>query len=381
MTISPLDLIVLFGALQGFILSTLLWTTPKGSRLSNRLLATVIGLLALMSLAIAIPIYNRWVSYALDFLPLINAMPLGPLLYFYTKSLLDPGFRLGRSERVQLYPVILDWGSKFIGWIFLGGLFLGLVPQADGPAWGHVMNEYDTYADIPRWLSMTIYLGLTSQLVRQPQPTETTLSAPGKLPNLRWFRQFIRVILIFQVIWLIHLVPYIIPDTRSAWLDQFGWYPIYIPIAIMIYWLGLQGYLHARNSPAEGLSGKATTTFIPAETVDKAIQSLTAAMQTDKLYLDPELTVEKVGRHVQLPPKTVSFVLNQHVKKSFNAFVNDYRIEAVKQQLTNPANEHLTLTGIALECGFNSQATFQRAFKQATGQSPKQYIEQQTAES
>lgn len=377
MTISPFDLILLLGSAQGFILATLLWINQKGNRLSNRLLATLIGLLALMSLAVGIPVANRWVSFALDLLPLIMAMPLGPLIYFYTKSMLDPTFRLGRPERLHFYPVVLDWGSKLIGWVFVSGWLLGFFRPEQKPVWNHIMNEYDTYADIPRWLSVTTYLLITRHLLNQNQPTDNS----GQQQNLRWLRQYVTVFLVFQTIWLIHLVPYIIPASRGPLLDRFGWYPIYIPITVMIYWLGLKGYLHARNNPIDGTAPKIGATFIPAETVERAIHSLTTAMQTDKLYLDPELTVEKVGRHVQLPPKTVSFVLNQHLQKSFNAFVNDYRIEAVKQQLTNPANEHLTLTGIAFECGFNSQATFQRAFRQATGKSPKQYIEQQATES
>ncbi len=381
MTISPFDLILLLGSGQGFILATLLWISRKGNRVSNRLLSTLLGLLALMSLAVAIPIYNRWVSFALDLLPLIMAMPLGPLIYFYTKSILDPAFQLGRTERRHFYPVVLDLGAKLIGWIFVGGVFFGLWAESAGPAWGHIMDEYNTYVDVPRWFSMTTYLILTRRWLNQYEQTER----PGKLDNqdqtMRWLWQFVNVFLFFQVIWFVHLVPYIIPDTRSALLDKFGWYPIYIPIAILIYWLGLKGYLHTRYSLVETGSPRANTTFISAETVEKVIGLLTNAMQTDKLYLDPELTVEKVGRHVQLPPKTVSFVINQHRQKSFNAFVNEYRIDAVKQQLANSANNHLTLTGIAFECGFNSQATFQRVFRQATGKSPKQYLVQPTAES
>lgn len=374
MTIAPLDLILLLGSGQGFILATLLWVNRKGNRLSNRLLATLIGLLALMSLAVGIPVANRWVSFALDLLPLIMVMPLGPLIYFYAKSVLDPAFQLGKSERRQFYPVVLDWGSKLIGWVFVLGALLGIFNQADGPSWGRVMNEYDTYADIPRWLSATIYLMLTRQFLNQHQRTDTVRNAASQQPNLQWLRQFVNVFLVFQAIWLVHLVPYIIPALRGPLLDKFGWYPIYIPIAILIYWLGLKGYLHARNSPVDAVARKANATSMPAETVEKAIGLLTSAMQTDKLYLDPELTVEKVGRHLQLPPKTVSFVLNQHRQKSFNTFVNEYRIDAVKQRLIDPASEHLTLTGIAFECGFNSQATFQRTFKQMTGVSPKEYV-------
>ena len=39
----------------------------------------------------------------------------------------------------------------------------------------------------------------------------------------------------------------------------------------------------------------------------------------------------------------------------------------------DPRFNHLTITGIAFESGFNSQATFQRTFRQMTGQSPREY--------
>jgi AraC-like DNA-binding protein len=42
-----------------------------------------------------------------------------------------------------------------------------------------------------------------------------------------------------------------------------------------------------------------------------------------------------------------------------------------------PAQPPLTLVGLAFECGFNSQATFQRAFRAATGQSPGDYLASQ----
>lgn len=387
MTIAPLDIILLFGSLQGIILGTLLWTSRKGNRLSNRLLAWLIGLLALASLAVSIPVVNKWESLALDLIPLINAMPFGPLIYFYTKSVLDPTFRLGKFERVQFYPVILDWVPKLIAWAYVVGLLVGIVSSQDRPAWAHVIDEYNVYSDIPRWLSLSLYLLLARRWVDQHAPPGKEHKAGRQQQNVRWLRQFLTIMLVFQAIWLVHLVPYIIPAWRGPLLDKVGWYPIYIPIAGLIYWLGLKGYLHARTDPAGGASAsdstadsadprirKVSTLNVPEPTVDKAIAALRVAMQDDALYLDPELTVEKVARHVQLPPKTVSFVLNQHLQKSFNTFVNEYRIEAVKSQLTNPANEHLTLMGIAFECGFNSQATFQRTFRQLVGASPTEYM-------
>jgi AraC-like DNA-binding protein len=374
MTISPFDLLLLLGCLQGFILASLLWFNRKGNRLSNRLLGALIGLLALMSLAVVIPATNHWVSLALELLPLIMVMPLGPLIFFYTKSVLDPAFQLGKIQRRHFYPVVLDWGAKLMGWIFFTGAILGYFREAQGPAWGDVMDQYNTYVDIPRWLSLTVYLLLTRKLLYENRPTDKAGTKPQNLP---WLRQLVRVFLVFQGLWLLFLIPYSIPSLRGPLLDTFGWYPIYLPVAILIYWLGLKGYLHSwTGSPAEAIR-KASTMAYPIETVEKTVEALIHAMQTDNLYLDPELTVEKLGRHVQLPQKTVSFVINQHLQKSFNTFVNEYRVEAVKQRLTDPGFAHLTLTGIAFESGFNSQATFQRTFKQLTGLSPKEYAGQQ----
>ncbi|MEZ0487234.1 helix-turn-helix transcriptional regulator [Fibrella aquatica] len=372
MTIAPLDLILLLGSLQGLILGTLLWISRRGNRLSNRLLGVLIGLLALMSLAMGIPVTNRWVSLATDLLPLFMVMPLGPLIYFYTRSVLDPAFQLGPAERRHFYPVVLDWVAPLIGWTFLIGQLLGFFEQKDGPVWGHSMQAYNTYVDIPRWLAITVYLILTKRLLtRQPAPAQGSTTAQ----NLRWLRQFVSAMLVFQVLWLLFMVPYLIPGWRGPLLERLGWYPVYIPIAILIYWLGLRGYLRNRLE-YESIPARPTNADMPPELVAEVVVALTKAMETDQLFLNPELTVDKLSKHLQLSPKLISAVLNQQLQTNFNSFINRYRVEAVKRQLATPGSEHLTITGIAFNCGFNSQATFQRVFKQMTSLSPKEYLSQ-----
>ena len=60
---------------------------------------------------------------------------------------------------------------------------------------------------------------------------------------------------------------------------------------------------------------------------------------------------------------------------NFNDFVNKYRVEEVKKAFDNGDHKKSTLLGIAFDCGFNSKATFNRAFKKNTGLSPKDYLE------
>ena len=59
---------------------------------------------------------------------------------------------------------------------------------------------------------------------------------------------------------------------------------------------------------------------------------------------------------------------------NFNDFVNEKRAEAVIEKLKNGEHISNTLLSIALDCGFNSKTTFNRAFKKHTGITPKQFI-------
>jgi AraC-like DNA-binding protein len=158
-----------------------------------------------------------------------------------------------------------------------------------------------------------------------------------------------------------------------------SYFPVIIPLAILIYWLGLKGYLHTKSSGQNPATAKTKTNkvAVPAVTVENTIVALRKAMEEDQLYLDPELNLDKIVAYSGIDQKTISYVLNQHLLQSFNTFVNSYRIKAVKQRLRENPSSHLTLTGIAFECGFNSQATFQRTFKQFTQLTPSAYISAQ----
>jgi len=66
-------------------------------------------------------------------------------------------------------------------------------------------------------------------------------------------------------------------------------------------------------------------------------------------------------------------VINTMEQRNFFDFINYFRIEAVKQKITSKRYEHFTLPGIAFECGFNSKAAFNRAFKKITGVTPTEF--------
>lgn len=95
-----------------------------------------------------------------------------------------------------------------------------------------------------------------------------------------------------------------------------------------------------------------------------------AAMQKDKLYLDPGLSLQKLSQHVGALPNQVSQTLNQEIGASLFDYVARWRIEASKPLIM--AGQESVLA-VALDVGFNSRSTFYKAFNRETGMTPKSY--------
>ena len=95
----------------------------------------------------------------------------------------------------------------------------------------------------------------------------------------------------------------------------------------------------------------------------------------DKIYEDPELSLTHMAKLLKTNPSIISKVVNQGFKMNFNDLINFYRVEAVKEKLIAGDQKLQTLLGIAFDCGFNSKATFNRAFKKFAKVTPKEWID------
>jgi len=91
------------------------------------------------------------------------------------------------------------------------------------------------------------------------------------------------------------------------------------------------------------------------------------------------LSIGELAEAIDFPTYQLSQLINDQLGKSFFEFVNSYRVEEVKERFFDPQFSNLTLLGIAMECGFNSKASFNRIFKQLTNQTPTEYIKEKKA--
>ena len=98
-------------------------------------------------------------------------------------------------------------------------------------------------------------------------------------------------------------------------------------------------------------------------------------MEEHKPYLDPELNIEKLGELTHIKKLLLSQTLNKAFNKNFFTFIKEYRIRHVETELKNKSNEERTIMDIAYMSGFNSKTGFNRAFKEVTGKTPTEYLE------
>lgn len=93
-------------------------------------------------------------------------------------------------------------------------------------------------------------------------------------------------------------------------------------------------------------------------------------MDKDALYLDPNLSLQKLSRHVGALPNQVSQTLNEQIGASFFDYIAQHRIEAAKPMILDAKASSLA---VSLDVGFNSRSTFYKAFKRETGMTPKAF--------
>ncbi|WP_432708594.1 helix-turn-helix domain-containing protein [Pedobacter sp.] len=107
--------------------------------------------------------------------------------------------------------------------------------------------------------------------------------------------------------------------------------------------------------------------------VGQLYQLLLDHMEQHKPFLNDDLSLSMLASQISLNPNQLSQVINQKSGNNFFVFVNTYRVEEVKKRLLDSAFSHLSILGIAYDCGFRSKSAFNRIFKAQVGLSPLEY--------
>jgi AraC-like DNA-binding protein len=356
-----LVILLAIGAIQGFVFGFALWKSTTIHKLANRFLAAI---LFFFSYRLTVEIfhffglgrYDTWYYIFLEF----NWI-YGALIYFFVRSYTNPNFRWKPQYWFHFLPVIIEiiwsffiktqnlyWDGTRESLSWLG--YYGYI------AWMHYPIMYV--------LSGALILGYSYtslKILRTPTSLEGYQSIPGKL---KWIKRVVFVLAIFSLIFtLTTLVDFLFFDYA---FNFFG-YPIFASMAIITYWLGIEGFSLRKEEAFKEITKISAEERLQLERIAGDLQRL---MQSDALYKNPELTLTTLSRKLDTKPYLLTKSHNIILKKKFTDYVNELRIEEVKRLLENPKNEQYTLLALAYDAGFNSKASFNRAVKKSTGKSP-----------
>ncbi|WDI30420.1 AraC family transcriptional regulator [Hyphococcus flavus] len=135
--------------------------------------------------------------------------------------------------------------------------------------------------------------------------------------------------------------------------------------------------LAARNEVLDGLQrGEAeaanTRSFVPAAD-QTAYEKLTALMR-EEIWRQEGLSVSLLAEKVEVPEHQLRKLINGVLGfRNFSAYLNEYRIDAAKTALADPAQARRQILQLAHELGYASITPFNRAFKEATGLTPSEF--------
>ncbi|WP_224490948.1 helix-turn-helix domain-containing protein [Robertkochia flava] len=295
----------------------------------------------------------------------------GPLFWLYTRSLVDPkGFK--RTDWLHFVPFLL---------LFVYSTYLLMyAPNA-------IMAEYQSavrnmldgkaMADIYDSVYILIVLGISLVYIYKA-------ARIARLYNQRLFDHYSSIdnrtatwIITFHRLWvglffipvLIYFILYIYPFFPS----------FYIAGAVLIALVGFSVFfsfklLNQTYVPTKSLGRKSKSAnpqkTHPDESQVDLLKKLKEGLQKEKYYLDEELTLKKLARHMDIKSAQLTDLIKWSEFDNFYDLVNHYRIEGVKKELIETEEQIIVL---AYQNGFKSKSTFNKIFKEKTGLTPKQY--------
>ncbi|HOV08151.1 MAG TPA: helix-turn-helix domain-containing protein [Spirochaetota bacterium] len=104
---------------------------------------------------------------------------------------------------------------------------------------------------------------------------------------------------------------------------------------------------------------------------DRVIANLYSLMREEKAFADEDISLKKLADELDITTHQLSQILNEKIKKNFNTFINEFRVEEAKTLLIEEPDR--SILSISLAVGFNSYTTFCTTFSKYTGESPSNY--------
>jgi AraC-like DNA-binding protein len=355
--------LTLLGVVQALLLAMAVAGMRRGSRPANRLLT---ALLCVVSIVIAgnILTHTKYILMVPHFAQVHTPFGflVGPLFFLYIRTLISRRFSFNLGSAFHFAPAVLSVA-------YLSPFYL----QGGEYKVSYMIQALQNYPADWRFrtgiglLQELVYFCLAASLVWKQRHNPKNQSSFSHAVNLFWLTTLLAG---FALVWLVGVTRYAFAHRLQTNLFALAVASVFIYVMVFISLRRPDVLGEIEGRPSHRKYEKSTLKPSEADEILKRLMNLVA---TEKLYLDGNLTLEKLAHKLSILTPHLSQIVNERLSQSFPDFINSYRVEEFKRRLSDPQNQHYTIVAIAEASGFNSKSAFNSAFKRHSKMTPTQY--------
>ena len=367
------EIVLLLTIVETLFLCAALLLLPR-SRAQPRKLLALFFMLVVGTLATTLMIWNSYLQTLAPahwvMLPLILSVCLllqGPVLYLYLRSLSMELRLLHWRNLIHLLPSMLVAGL-IVGFgidvtVWLPWNWASLPPaQLLALQWVWALVKC-----LPLVYVLACFYA-EFRLRQQLKQHYATLSTR----ELLWAEIILGG---FFVHWIWSFVGYVLGDYLSPTMnDLMGILNNYFTV-VLVNGLFLFALYNTRELFEGAMGAPDTEDAKKPEQPDQQVKLklIERGITEQRLHLESQVNLERFAEQINLKPRDLSALLNNHYKQNFFEFINGHRVNEAKRLLASPECAQDTILDIIYRSGFNSQSAFHRFFKRLEGVTPTEY--------
>lgn len=297
---------------------------------------------------------------------------LGPLIFFYFKSITDHEWNFSRKDFFHFSPFLI---FVVIGPLFFDGIIntrqvhYGMISVFDyrEKEISIIQYVYSTVF-ILQFLHLGYYLFRNLSMVRSYSKELTSEYASLEV-NVKWLKILniaLLAILLFSATFLYILL---VTDVYRRHLD----YIYVLPVGILFYIIGY----HLMNVDWKQIDKRVTkyaNSSLSIGNIPEYVDQIEKLINDDKIYLDCQIRLNDLALKINIKSHHLSQIINQHYQQSFFDFINQHRIAEAKSIITKNLDQ--PLIQVAFDAGFNNKTSFVNAFKKFEKKTPSKFKEE-----
>ncbi|WP_378179229.1 helix-turn-helix domain-containing protein [Aquimarina sp. SS2-1] len=298
---------------------------------------------------------------------------LAPSIYFFVYTLLTRKPLLLKKHWIHLVPSVIYSITQIQYYLqpisikinaYLGAYYddIEKVNVPDDTDYGYLWIK-----DEFRWLvlaSFVLYSILSIRLIIKNRSKKKVASAENTRINKFDFSKNISLglFIFFVLIFTVYL----------NFEDDGGDHYIFILNTMIVSFTSIVLLSESRFFENSWIADKYETSRFKNQEI--SMDTIKEFVEKNKFYLQSSTSLKSLSEELNSNSNYISQVINTSTGLNFNDFINQYRIEASKNRLTDPNYKHLTIEAIGNSVGFKSKSAFYSAFKKHVTMSPKAFV-------